>query len=81
MAKAILEFNLDEFEDESAHMRCVKAKDMALALWDLDQHLRAQTKYAPDSMPEEVYDALQETRDKLHEIMNSYNISLDELLK
>jgi len=81
MAKAILEFNLDEFEDESAHMRCVKAKDMALALWDLDQHLRAQTKYAPDSMPGEVYDALQETRDKLYEIMNSYNIDLDELLK
>jgi len=81
MAKAILEFNLDELEDESAHMRCVKAKDMALALWDMDQHLRAQTKYAPDSMPGEVYDALQETRDKLHEIMNSYNIDLDELLK
>ena len=81
MAKAILEFNLDEFEDETAHMRCVKAKDMALALWDLDQHLRAQTKYAPDSMPGEVYDALQETRDKLYEIMNSYNIDLDELLK
>lgn len=81
MAKAILEFNLDEFEDESAHMRCIKAKDMALALWDLDQHLRAQTKYAPDSMPGEVYDALQETRDKLYEIMNSYNIDLDELLK
>lgn len=81
MAKAILEFNLDEFEDVSAHMRCVKARDMALALWDLDQHLRAQTKYAPDSMSGEVYDALQQTRDQLHEIMNSYNIDLDELLK
>ena len=79
--KATLEFNLDEFEDESAHMRCVKAKDLSLALWDMDQHLRAKTKYAPDSMPEEVYDALQETRDKLHEIMSEYNIDLDELLK
>ena len=38
--KAVLEFNLDEFEDESAQMRCVKAKDLALALWDV--HYRKQ---------------------------------------
>ena len=79
--KAILEFNLDEQDDRVAHLRAVKALDVAIALWDIEQHLRAQTKYAPDSMSSEVYDALQETRDKFYEIMNERSIDLDELLK
>jgi hypothetical protein len=32
-------------------------------------------------MHPEVYDALIETRDKLHEIMSEHSIDLDELLK
>jgi hypothetical protein len=79
--KAVLEFNLEDAFDEASHMRCVKAKDMALALWDIEQLLRAKTKYAPDTVSEDIFDALQEVRDELQEIMNSYNIDLDELLK
>ena len=74
-------FNLDDQEDEVAYMRCVKAKDMALVLWDIDHYLRDQTKHAPDSIPPEVYDALQETRDELYRIMSHHSINLDELLK
>lgn len=78
--KATLEFNLDDSEDKRAHLRCVKALDLCIALWDMDQHLRSETKYAPDSMSSEVYEALENTRDKLHEIMNDNNIDLDELM-
>ena len=78
--KGILEFDLDERFDIEAHKRAVKSLDLAMALYDMDQHLRAQTKYAPDSMSQEVYDALQETRDKLHEIMSERSINLDELI-
>lgn len=81
MAKAILEFNLDEPEDKEAHLRAVKALDMALALWDIEQYLRAQTKYAPDSMPEVAYDALDKARQEFYEILTNHNISLDELMK
>ena len=31
-------------------------------------------------MPEEVYKSLQQTRDKLHEIMSDNSIDLDELI-
>jgi len=78
--KAILEFNLDEHNDVEAHKRAVKSLDLAIALYDMDQYLRSQTKYAPDSMSSEVYGALQETRDKLHEIMSERSIDLDELI-
>ena len=79
--KAVLEFNLEDAFDEASHMRCVKAKDMALALWDIQQLLRAKTKYAPDAVSEDIVDDLQEVRDELQEIMSNYNIDLDELLK
>jgi hypothetical protein len=79
--KAVLEFNLEDAFDEASHMRCVKAKDRALALWDIEQLLRAKTKYAPDTVSEDIVNALQEVRDELREIMSNYNIDLDELLK
>lgn len=78
--KAILEFNLDEPTDKEAHLRAVKSTSLAIALWDIDQYLRGQIKHAPDSMPEEVYKALQKIRDKLHEIMSENSIDLDELM-
>ena len=79
--KGILEFNLEDSADEVAYIRAVKSTKLAVALWDMDQYLRSQTKYAPDSMSPEVYDALLEVRDKLHEIMSDHSIDLDELLK
>jgi hypothetical protein len=32
--KAILEFDLDDPDDRMAHLRCVKATDMAIMLFD-----------------------------------------------
>jgi hypothetical protein len=79
--KGTLEFNLDDSADEAAYIRAIKATKLAVALWDMDQYLRSQTKYAPDSMPSEVYDALQEARDELYRIMSQHSIDLDELLQ
>lgn len=79
--KAILEFNLDEQDDRVAHLRAVKALDMAIALWDMEEYLRRQTKYASDLMPIEVYKNLEEVRDKFREIMSERSLDIDELLK
>lgn len=80
MAKAILEFDLNDHEDQATHLRAIKALDMALCLWDIDQYLRAQTKYAPDSMPEEVYEALNKAREEFYRILNDHDVNLDKLL-
>jgi len=77
--KAILEFNLDESVDQAAHMRAIKATDMAVVLWDMDQYLRGLIKYG--ELDEPVYKALEEARDKLHQLMNERVVDLDELLK
>ena len=78
--KAILEFDLSDQEGRMENMRCIKALKMAITLWDMDQYLRAKIKYAPDSMNSEVYNMLQEVRDKLHETMSENQIDLDELI-
>lgn len=35
MAKAILKFDLTDADDRMDHLRCVKATEMALALWQI----------------------------------------------
>lgn len=49
-----------------------KAQDMSLALWDLDQEFRSMYKHQDI---EWAYEA----RNTLHEILDRYNIILDDL--
>ena len=78
--KAILEFNLEERDDSLAHLRCVKSLNMALVLWEIDQHLRGLIKHAPDSQSDETHEQIKQIRSKLHEEMNDRGIILDELI-
>jgi hypothetical protein len=75
MAKAILEFNLPD--DNQEFLLATKGLDFWSVLWELDQDLRAKTKYAPDDLPQDKYDAYQEVRDKLYELMSESNITFD----
>jgi hypothetical protein len=69
--KAIIEFNLDDHEDRMAHFRCVKALDMALALWTFSGRLRrlVDDEKGVDAFWEEWEDTLGE-----------YGIKMDDLL-
>jgi len=77
MAKAILEFNLPE--DAEQFMLAVKGWDMMQVISELDEDLRVQTKYAPDTMSQEVYDTLKQTRNKLRELMANYDVAINLL--
>jgi len=69
--KAILQFNLDDHEDRMAHFRCVKALDMALAIWTFSGRLR---RLVDD---EKGVDAFWE---EWEETMEEYGIKMDDLL-
>lgn len=73
--KAILEFNLPD--DQEDFKMATNALSWYSVCWDLDQELRAKTKYAPDTLPQDKYDAYQEIRDLLREYMSDRNISFD----
>jgi hypothetical protein len=73
--KAVLEFNLPE--DQQDFELATKGMKFWSILWDLDQSLRAKTKYASDDLPQDKYDAYQEIRDELRELMSENMISFD----
>lgn len=77
--KAKLEFDFDAEGFDRVHfMDAINGQKWRLAIWEFDQWLRKNTKYAPDSMPEEEYKAYERVRDELHRCLNQSNLSLDE---
>ena len=48
-----------------------------MALWELDQWLRSNTKYAPDTMSNDTYEAYEKCRDQIREILTEHSISID----
>jgi hypothetical protein len=71
--KAILKFDLNEQDDVLAHKRCVKSLDMAIALWEVDQYLRSESKYKDNEIAYEI-------REKLYEIMSDHGLSFNDLI-
>ena len=79
MAKIILEFNSEE-EGNDARV-ALDGYKWKLAMWDLDQKLRSVTKYAvienTEATPEE-QDMADKVREFIRDILNDYNLNLDE---
>jgi len=68
---AKLEFDLSEPDDRQAHLRCVKALDMALALWDIRQLSLKQ---------ESISNKEQKIYTKIDNILEDYNIVTEILI-
>jgi hypothetical protein len=73
--KAILEFDLPDDADD--FKMASNALNWYITCWDLDQALRAKTKYAPDNLSQDKYDAYQEVREMLREFMADRSLSFD----
>lgn len=71
--KAILEFDLEDHDQKMAHLRCVKALNMAICLWELDQELRNIDKY------DKPYD-IESLREKFWDCLGDNNVNLEELI-
>jgi len=80
MAKAILEYDLNDIDDIMAHKRATKSLDMAMALWDITHNTKKSLEWSMDGKEMDKYDTLDMVFDKLHEILNEHNIRLDDLI-
>ena len=74
--KATLEFNLPE--DKQEFLIASHAMDWALAVWELDNQLRNWGKYG--YVFNSVDEAIEVTRERLREILDDRNISLDMIV-
>ncbi len=74
--EAILKFSLPE--DHVEFELAVNASKMYSVLWEMDQWLRAQYKYMPDSeYSEDKYNTFEKCRDHLREIMVENGLNFD----
>ena len=65
---------MDEPEDVMAHLRCTKALDMAMALWDFSNKLRSIYKYGSGE------ESIDDISKEFHDILEEYNINLEKLI-
>jgi hypothetical protein len=54
---------------------CLNGMKWYLLAWELDQYLRNRLKY--EDLPEDAYKALDEARDKLHELRSEDGLTFD----
>ena len=74
--KATLEFNLPE--DHIEFEMAVNGSKMHSVLWEMDQWLRQQYKYMPDSeYSEDKYNTFEKCREHLRELMMENNVNFD----
>ena len=64
------------FDDENDLLTAINGYKFKLALWDLDQFLRSELKYN-DKLTEEQYEYAEMLRNKLHEFINDFNVTLE----
>jgi hypothetical protein len=82
MGKIIIEF--DSVEESHDARLALDAMKWKMAMWDLDQKLRSTTKYATSLInpskeaTNEEMDIADKLRDEIRELLNSYNLNLED---
>ena len=72
--KAILEFDLNDPDDTRNHLRCIKATDMALALWHI-RMMRRELEWMEDQKELTTENVMS----KIFEFLDDNNVNTDEL--
>ena len=86
MAKAILEFDLNDSDDRMAHLRAVKSTDLALVIWEFEYNLRKRLEReleAKEYKNEEVnnYDVIDICMENVIKTIRDHTIDIDDLIQ
>ena len=81
MAKATLEYDLNDNEDRYAHKRAVKSFDMAMALWDITHNTKKGLGWTLEGKDMSNYEVLEMVFTKIYEILDDHNINTDDLIQ
>jgi len=71
--KTILEFNLPE--DQEEFNNAIKASDMSVIIWKMDQWLRGKIKHGSEEVSKDTYEAYKECRNILINLKQEFNIN------
>jgi hypothetical protein len=81
MAKAKIEYDLNDRDDLFAHKRAVKSLDMALVLWEITHNTKKGLEWSMEGKEMDKYDALEMVYEKIYEIMSEHNVDLEDLIE
>ena len=81
MAKAVIEYNLNDIEDVYAHKRAIKSLDLTLALLEIIHNTKKGLEWSMEGKEIDKYDALELVYEKIHEIITEHNIDLEDLIE
>jgi hypothetical protein len=74
--QAKLIFDLDNPDDQMAHLRCVKSLDMALVIWEF---IRNSRKKLEDREFKDGYEAIEATYEEFYNLLEEHDINIDKL--
>lgn len=80
MPKAIIEYNLSDFDDNMAHLRAVKSSDMVIVLWEIVYNMKKKVKAQIEDESLDGHDALDKIYEHIIECMSEHGIKIDELI-
>ena len=82
MAKAILKFDLNDFDDRMAHLRAVKSLDLSMAIWDILQLRKTMERRFEntENTNNDVFDCIDAISDGILEILDDHGIKIDDLI-
>jgi len=82
MAKAILKFDLNDFDDRIAHLRAVKSLDLSMAIWDILQLRKTMERRFEntENTNNDVFDGIDAICDGILEILDDHGIKIDDLV-
>jgi hypothetical protein len=81
MPKAIIEFDLNDPDDNMAHMRMIKSLDMALVLWEMLYNTKKGMHNDIEFNKLDAYDAVDKVFQIFWDQMNEHGINLDQLIQ
>jgi len=80
MSKANLTFDLDDSDDRIEFERMMKARDMAMALWELDMNgYRKFTKYN-DRQEGAYQEGIEEVFEYIRALLTHHDIDIEQLI-
>ena len=80
MSKAILTFDLSDGDDRMEFERMMKAKDMAMVLWEIDMNgYRKFTKYN-DRQEGAYQEGIEEVFEYIRELLKEHQIDVEQLI-
>ena len=77
--ECVIKFDLNNPESRMDHLRCTKALDMALVLWEIEHNLKRKFEY--QEMSEEAWNKINEVFDEISDILEAHDVRIDRLIE